>query len=258
MTPENKDESTNFKEISNSDELISYLSSKKRLDNSKEVYHYTSLYSIISIINNGYWIMRSPRKMNDRFEYQNWDENDWKNVFFTSFMYEQKENIGMWSLYGQPWKYGVKVAINVKAFKKWIKETKIVYKANPNNFKVDENTTYLIGENAKIKHTAVAYSNFESHDITSNETLTIGGAKNESLKEATGVSKLAGYIKNDAWDYEKEIRLRIDLDLSIDCEAVAIKITEELINNIKIVKGPRFKEDINKNIEIESIDFKRV
>lgn len=247
---ENK-ESTNLSKVSTPQELISYLSSNDRLDSSKQVYHYTRLSSILNIIKSGYWIVRSPKGMNDSFEYQNWNEDDWKNIFFISFMSEQKENIGMWSLYAQPWSNGVKVAIDAKAFKHWIKSTKTIYKANPQTFEVYEDIAFVIGENAKITSSAVAYSDFESLNESVEEHIHVGGAKNDMLKRATGVPSLAGYIKNDAWDYEKEVRLRIDLERHIECEAVAIKLTEELINAITIIKGPRFNGDLQKAIEQE-------
>ena len=250
INTENK-ESTNLSKVSTPQELISYLSSNDRVDSSKQVYHYTRLSSILSIIKSGYWIVRSPKGMNDSFEYQNWDESDWKNIFFISFMSEQKENIGMWSLYAQPWPNGVKVSIDAKAFKNWIKNTKTIYKANPETFEVYESVAFTVGENAKIKYAAVAYSDFESHNESTTEHIHVGGAKNDALKVATGVPTLAGYIKNDAWDYEKEVRLRIDIDRNIECEAVAIKLTEEIIDAITIIKGPRFNGDLQKAIENE-------
>ena len=85
INTENKG-STNLSKVSTPQELISYLSSNDRVDSSKQVYHYTRLSSILNIIKSGYWIMRSPKGMNDSFEYQNWNESDWKNIFFISFM----------------------------------------------------------------------------------------------------------------------------------------------------------------------------
>lgn len=240
---------TNLSKVSTHQALISYLSSNDRLDSSKQVYHYTRLSSILSIIKSGYWVIRSPKDMNDNFEYQNWNENDWTNIFFISFMSEQKENIGMWSLYAQPWHEGVKVAIEARAFKNWIKNTKSVYKANPNTFEVDEHSSFTIGEAAKIKFTSVAYSDFELPSKP--EHIHVGAAQNDILKTVTGVPSLAGYIKNDAWDYEKEIRLRVDLARNIDCEAVAIKLTSELIDAMTITKGPRFKGNLQEVIENE-------
>lgn len=244
-----KKKSSNLSKVETPCELISYLSLNDRLKSSKQVYHYTSLSSILSILKSGYWIVRSPRRMNDSFEYQNWAESDWKNIFFISFMSEQKENIGMWSMYAQPWSSGIKVAIDTKVFKAWIKKTKIIYKANSETFEVDENIVFEVGKTAKVKFSAVAYSDFELLNKT--ECIHVGSAINKKLKKATGIQLLAGYIKNDAWDYEKEIRLRVELDKSIDCDAVAIKLSQEIIDAITIVKGPRFEGNLQERIDKE-------
>lgn len=242
---------TDFKKASSPQEIVSYLSSWERLKKTTHLYHYTKLSSMIGIIKSGYWVMRSPECMNDIFEFENWSQYDWSGVFFASFMGEQKENIGMWSMYAQPWVDGVKIAIDKNTFKNWIKNIKTVYKADPETYEVDEHTTFEIGKDATIKYNAVAYSDYDGTDNGKNESIRCGRAVNEQLKRGTGNPLLAGYIKNDAWDYEREIRLRVDIDKSIDCKAVAIKVPPELINAMTIVKGPRFKGDLCERIGAE-------
>lgn len=246
-----KTEVTDFKKASSPQEVVSYLSSGERLKKAAHLYHYTKLSSMIDIIKSGYWVMRSPKYMNDVFEFENWSPYNWSGVFFASFMGEQKENIGMWSMYAQPWTDGVKIAIGRTAFKNWIKNINTVYKADPRTYEVDEYTIFEIGKRATIKCNAVAYSNFDGTDNGKNESIRCGQAVNEQLRKGTGNPLLAGYIKNDAWDYEREIRLRVDLDKSIDCEAVAIKVPSELINAMTIVKGPRFNGNLCERIQAE-------
>ena len=41
--------------------------------------------------------------MNDNLEYKNGDPHRLRNLFFSCFMCEDKESIGMWSMYAQPW-----------------------------------------------------------------------------------------------------------------------------------------------------------
>ncbi len=243
--------STVFKELLTPIELVEYLSASKRFENTSQVFHYTSLSSILNIIKSGYWIVKSPEKMNDKFEYQNWEQKCWHNIFFISFMMEQKENIGMWSLYAQPWESGVKVAIDKIAFNKWIRKTKEVYDANPDTYEVYDKTVFCVGKDVTIKSHTIAYSDFEAYTKSHNETLHFGKTSNNIIKNATGVPLLAGYIKNDAWDYEKEIRLRFVVNKNINCKAVAIKITDELLDSIEIVKGPRFQGNIEEVIKAE-------
>jgi RimJ/RimL family protein N-acetyltransferase len=239
---------TDFSKISTPEQLIEYLSSSKRIGTGKSVYHYTHIGAVLSIIKKGYWIIKSPEGMNDTLEYQSWSAENWKNVFFASFMLEQKESIGMWSMYAQPWEKGVKIAIDGVAFKKWIRGIKEVYMADPDTYEVDPEPV-PISESTKIHHTAIAYADFENIDQAG--ILRYSNKNNAILNHAFGMPILCGYIKNDAWIYEREIRLRVDVDKKLPCKAVAIKLTDDLINAITIVKGPRFEGELILSIQKE-------
>ena len=244
---------TDFSKISTPEQLIEYLSSSKRIGTGKSVYHYTHIGAILSIIKSGYWIIKSPEGMNDSLEYQNWNADDWKNVFFASFMLEQKESIGMWSMYAQPWERGIKIAIDGVAFKKWIRGIKEIYMADPDKYIVYPEPI-PISESTKIHHTAIAYADLEN--TYQAEILRYSNKSNTNLDRASSIPLLCGYIKNDAWIYEREIRLRVDVDKKLPCKAVALKLTEDLINAITIVKGPRFEGDLISTIQKE-LDTKK-
>ncbi len=53
--------------------------------------------------------------------------------------------------------------------------------------------------------------------------------------------ELAGYIKDSAWSYEKEMRLRVDLPESYSGNAVYLKLPKEFLDQIKVMTGPQFK-----------------
>lgn len=103
-----------FPEIETSKDLISYLDSKERLKHRKYVYHYTTLPNVIAMLKSKTWHLGNARNMNDLIEYANGDKSRWKNLFFASFMSENKESIAMWSMYSQPWEKGVKITISIK------------------------------------------------------------------------------------------------------------------------------------------------
>ena len=54
-------------------------------------------------------------------------------------------------------------------------------------------------------------------------------------------------IKDAAWSYEKEIRLRVDLRNRIAGAQIAIEIPDEIMNSIVITTGPRFNKNISKD-----------
>jgi hypothetical protein len=52
--------------------------------------------------------------------------------------------------------------------------------------------------------------------------------------------ELAGYIKDMAWSYEKEIRLRVDAPDIETYDAVMLDIPQDIIDSFHFVTGPRF------------------
>lgn len=164
-------------------------------------------------------------------------------------MREQKENIGMWSLYGQPWESGVKVSLERSALTKWIKSIDRVYYADPETKLVDKENFCDLDKYHKPFFSVVAYTNNEDKEKNETEQLSVGKAKNSILKEIYSDERLTCYIKNQAWSYEKEVRLRVELDNPFP--AIALKIPENLISGIVVTKGPRFKGDLEESIKKE-------
>lgn len=124
----NKKREENFSKIRETEDLIAYLdNTTRRLENRNNLYHYTSLDRVVKIFESRKWHLGNADCMNDRLEYINGDPLLWKNIFFASFMTDVKENIGMWSMYGQPWERGVMLTIPKKTVLKWIKSIDVIH-----------------------------------------------------------------------------------------------------------------------------------
>ncbi|MCD8326158.1 MAG: DUF2971 domain-containing protein [Lachnospiraceae bacterium] len=258
-TQEIKKEITNFRDITQTSDLISYLDDKTaRLDNIKYLYHYTTLESAIRIIQSQRWLLTRAADMNDQNEYKNGDEKRWRNLFFTSFMREDKESIGMWSMYAQPWSEGVKISIPKAAFTKWIRDTKIInevvwsdeevasgYMPTGRSVKIDNKDTRT------LRISTVAYSNTESCESSARmeEKLICGGATNTKLKNAVRLPELTGYVKDMAWSYEKEVRIKAEFDNTENFRRVAIDIPDYVISEMIITASPLFEGNLREKLE---------
>lgn len=109
---------TVFQDIETPEELKCYLDdSMRRLDNTPYLHHYTNVSRVVDMIRSGTWHLGNAEGMNDNLEYKNGDATRWRNLFFSCFMCEDKESIGMWSMYAQPWEKGVKISIPKVAVK---------------------------------------------------------------------------------------------------------------------------------------------
>lgn len=227
-----------FDEISTAQELITHLCDyNSRLQNINILSQYTRLSAITGIMNSGYWIMNNPKSMNDLFEYKMFNDHSsnsvWNGVFFASFTPEENENVAMWSMYGQPWEDGIRVSIPKDCFKEWVSAIDYIYSADPITKKVD--TAKKIPKSQfKVSIVRVAYNDQNS------KALRIANNTNTKMLNPYASAELAGYIKDSAWAYEREIRLRVDLPADSPFECIAVKVPNSVLSRIEILKGPRY------------------
>ena len=156
----------------------------------------------------------------------------------------------MWSMYAQPWEDGVLIRIPVATFRNWIKNTKTIYPV----FCL-ENQKPILERSAipykKLSIVRVAYTNADSVQYKSDEIMICGKAENKLLKNTPHLPDLVGYIKDMAWEYEREVRVLAIVDKSIRCDRLAIELPDDLIDSIEIVAGPRFSGNLSERIRQE-------
>ena len=239
----NDKKSPRFKNIVNPIEMVHFLLSKKKINGltDKYVSHYTSYDIAKKIISSRKIHLSNPASMNDGLEFSS-PKMDCSKIYFASFSIERSENIGMWSMYGQPWENGIKISIPKKIFSSWVGNIKSVYHIDPKTHETI--TSDFLGENDfKPSISRVAY--VEWNDNQEILSIRCGNTINKKLKDID-VPILSGFIKDSAWSYENEIRLRVDLNFKISDTSVAIDIPDEIIKSIVITTGPRFNKSIIK------------
>ena len=150
-------------------------------------------------------------------------------------------------MYSQPWPKGIAIKIPISIIKDWVESGFVVYEADKTTKKIKNIIT-----NANCSCYSVAYTDFEiaeRRDILS--VKCDSKVKNIYREEALNPA-MFGYIKDSAWEYENEFRIRVDTDYHYD--AVAIDIPDEVIDSFEIITGPRFKDnllaDLRKEVDI--------
>lgn len=237
---------TVFSEIQTPADLIRYLDdSARRLNNSTYLYHYTTLSRVVDIIQSRTWHLGNAVGMNDIMEFNNGDPLRWKNLFFSCFMCEDKESIGMWSMYAQPWEKGVKISIPKQIVRTWLKKTSQLLEISTLDYK-PTGRIVPVGENhASLRFSSVVYSNADSIQANEeSEKLTWSNQNNANIKNAVRIPELTGYVKDIAWSYEKEVRIKAEFANTNDVQRVAIPITDEVIDAMTITASPLFEGDL--------------
>ncbi len=59
---------------------------------------------------------------------------------------------------------------------------------------------------------------------------------------------MTGFIKNDAWKYENEVRIHVQIKKPINYEKIAIKLTDDIIRTMTITAGPYFSGNLLERI----------
>ena len=251
MAEQKKRKSLSFDTIDNLNDLKKYLDSGARLNNSRFLYQYTTISALVNMLRSKTVHLSNAKYMNDQLEYQNGDSDIWGNLFFSCFMMEEDESIGMWSMYAQPWRDGVKISIPKVILRRWVDETKELIEISQETKQPTGRT--ISDTNAfKIWLSAVAYSNYDGLNLKEDaEVLRCGTQENTILKNVPHRPELTGYIKDMAWAYEKEIRVKTQFDNDVGFDRVAIKMPDYVIESMIITPSPLFEGDLVERIESE-------
>ena len=221
----NKGNSLLFSEIRTPEEMLVFLKDDQRLKHNDMLYHYCGLEKLERILKNKQWYFSSPKGMNDHYEYEKF--HHWSGKYFLCFMKTTKEEISMWSMYGQPWTQGVRIGMPVKTFKNWIQKTKYVTRTEKYGGSIINNVRCYFGD--------VLYAD----DDPNADLITGNNTKNIYFKPYKH-EEMAGYVKDVAWGYEKECRFHIDIPYCED-DGVLVDMPDEVIQDMTIMTGPRFR-----------------
>lgn len=226
---------SDFNSIDSSIGIVRYLQDARRFSNIHQVSKYTSLKSLKGILDQQMIVLNNPQRMNDLLEYESYNKQvNWKAIFYSCFTVQSAESMAMWSMYAQPWDEGVRLSLPLKVLKEWIRNIQIVHPVKAGRIEYHHalnNTSFL------LSFYRVAY---DSNGILS---CTGRGDRNSHFPRVYSIPELAGYVKDSAWDYEREARLRVDLNSSLSAEGVAIHIPEEVLENLIITTGPRYSSN---------------
>ena len=201
-------------------------------------YHYTNLNSLYNIFNGKSIKLSDISETNDVLEKQY--AKDKEKYFFclsrgriTNF-----DNFGMWGMYGHlrdeisdkektndekySKKIGVKICFPKKELIQFVKDSNIFM--------------HIMG-----------YASFMYDSVS---RISICSYKTDN--EFTIDRNLAGYIKDNSWSYEKELRLSVDLQKSKNCKVtdkgVFLPLSNQLLKSLKVYPSPLYSVEECKKI----------
>ena len=238
-----------FSQIEDREILRNYLFNySNKLQHIRSLITYTRLDNLARIITDKKWRLGNPLKMNDQKELSDFPRADWQRIFYACFMADTPESIAMWSLYGRPWADGVSISIDRKAFFDWISQCNTFYRK--------EGDTYVELNDTTVQVVRVAYTNELTKRPTEPISIICGSSENHNIDNifsddsSYDSTVFAGLIKDAAWAYEKEIRIRADYSGYDIPDAIFIDVPDYVIDVMAITCGPMFYGNLEYRLHV--------
>lgn len=234
-----------IREVKTIDSLIDYL--EKKGENHTYYYHYTSWDSFVKIYNSRSFLLTRGNSLAINDQHESLMKGSWKiwnKTYIGSFAFGASENMAMWGLYGLPWEDAVRIVIPKENMLYWIKSISSVL--------LWDNGEKGIITDPKISLADIVYvsgiKNGDDLKLTHNDKsfTTIHLPKLHGLDTDP---KMTGYIKNYAWHYENEVRIRVELPKDTGYEKILLNIPSKTVDAFQITTGPYFRWKDNKLYE---------
>lgn len=233
-------------DVQTSDDLKNYL--KECVRKSNRLFHFTTLESLLRIIRNKSFRLTRMDLMNDKAEKNLGKLTNHSENYIMSFT-QGKEYVSMWAMYGKA--SGIKLRLDfdskelISGLKNYcyscFEKISTIQVDNSNMkkaFCVLSDIVYLDKEKNEFKHKENPFPNFKVNDDK--------------------IINMAGFIKYDAWEFEREKRLLVNLKYDYDLEKkkypkyIFLNIDNNLIKTFHITFNPWISDEM-KNVVRESL-----
>ena len=216
----------------------------KKGENHKDGYYlYTTLGAMKSIFTNHKIHLTRASEMNDQLEPLKCDRDKWNSIFMACFAYGGTESMGMWSMYGGSPDESVRICFPQAFLKRrlagWRDNLQTsLFKAERQS---DGSFNYSLLPNIS--------GHLSLHDVIYRQNSRngfgsihwhgryAGQGRVAAFQKPTVCHKLTSYLKDAPWEYEREVRLVLELENPIALDLGAL--TSEADNEkIKVLLGP--------------------
>ena len=215
-----------------------------------KVCHYTSYESLIMILKNRSLRLSRFDLMNDYAEKELSKCIEGDSRYIISFAHT-KESVAMWAIYGKSSSLRLQLEFPIESLLDTI----------DNNFFFDSEKTNKIAihgtapVNADYSKKGYTYSTIVYYDRRKHAFRIEGSPQKTITVTDNMIQSLAGTIKYDAWEYEKETRLAVVLhqdrvnNNQNDVKYIYAGLNEDFIKKIQIRYSPWISEDVQKELE---------
>jgi len=219
-----------------------------RTQSRDRLYHYTTYESLVMILTQRCFRISHLNLLNDRAEQTLTQDAVRMDSYIMSFSHDPKEYVSMWALYGKP--SGIKLRVDFPA--------KALIKSIDGNFYTDSDRREKISldeicpdpvTNRGFSISDVVYYDKDKNTLSHNTRPFTNLAVDRNM-----VQSLAGFVKYDAWEFEKETRLRLLLHGGgSHPQYIYAGIDDPFVREIGVCYNPWISDSLRNELQI-SID----
>ena len=218
-----------FSNLSTVKEISEYLEAKG--PRHTLFFQYTMLNALLGMLKSRRLYLTRMDKLNDALECRSAEDRK-KRVYIASFSFGTAESMAMWSMYGAPYKQGIRLTIPRRAITKTLKN----FAKRPVIYSTKTKRPIPVKGGATLKMMDVAYAHpgsleHNKEKLLENDDKIVANAKN--------VPQLAFCMKNEVWLAECETRMILELEdlLPGNEEQVAVDFGYA-VDNIEVTGSP--------------------
>lgn len=232
-------------DVTNETELLEYLG--KQPKSGSRLYHYTSFDSLLFILNGKAFRLSRTALLNDKKEKEFCGKHD----FYVMSMTGDKEYVSMWSMYGRASGIKVRIDFSCELFKDCFNRNNVYQDPDCRIPYYHRSKPLFTASPAAIEECALKDVVYLNKDRT--EYIHKGNAFSSISATEAGIEQLGGFIKYDAWEFERETRARVYCDPRKVLDHVFVAISDELVNDIRVTFNPwlssRMKEELGTSLK---------
>lgn len=218
-----------FSDLSTVEEIREYLETKG--PGHRPVFQYTTLDALQGMLKSRRLYLTRMDKLNDALECRSAEERK-KRVYIASFSFGTAESMAMWSMYGAPYKQGIRLTIPKRAITGTLKD----FAKHPVLYSTETGHEISFGGSAALKMMDVVYAHNGSLEHRREKLLKKQG---DFVIDAKDDPELAFCIKNEVWLAECETRMILELEEELpgDEDQVAIDFGHA-VDNLEVTGSP--------------------
>lgn len=225
------------RDVKTEEVLLDYLG--EQANRATRFYHYTTYDTLLAILHGKSFRLSKTYLLNDKKEREFSGDTD----CFVMSMSTDKEYVSMWSMYGRPSGIKIRIDFDPKLFKVCFKKERI-YEDPELRIRYFPTTKPLFDDNIEY----CSLKDVVYLDKTRTEYRHRGDPFSGITASESGIKKLGGFIKYDAWEFEREIRAKVLVWDKPDVDYVYVSLTDELIKSIRVTFNPWISKNMKKEI----------